>query len=323
MLALRADGESHRLWSLPNLAQLRPRLVRTTAVAVTAALICLVGFAWQLQRTDGTQLRATALRQMLRCTDVRAARGEITDRHGVPLAVDVSRDLVSTVPALVRPRDVPRLAALTARPVGGLRRLLQRHRSSLHLDVASLPTSAGRRVSEARMPGVVVIPESHRRYPRGGLLGPLLGWTGVATPDDMKRWPDLPLGAVVGRTGLEQIYDPILRGTDGRQCVYVTPAGTPARPGPFTPPRRAARCGSPSTWACSAGSPELLPPCFGACRDSPAVTSAGRWCSIRATARSSRWPACRRTTAGSSVPRCTTGAWPGCHAARRARCSST
>ena len=144
---------------------------------------------------------------------------------------------MSTVPALVRPRDVPRLAALTARPVGGLRRQLQRHRSSLHLDVASLPTSAGRRVSEARMPGVFVIPESHRRYPSGGLLGPLLGWTGVATPEDMKRWPDLPLGAVVGRTGLEQIYDPILRGTDGRQCVYVTPAGTPARPGPYTPPR--------------------------------------------------------------------------------------
>ena len=36
VLALRADGESHQLWSLPNLAQLRPRLVRTTAVAVTA-----------------------------------------------------------------------------------------------------------------------------------------------------------------------------------------------------------------------------------------------------------------------------------------------
>jgi cell division protein FtsI/penicillin-binding protein 2/cell division protein FtsW (lipid II flippase) len=239
VLALRADGESHQLWTLPNMAQLRPRLARTTAFAISVTLICLVGFAWQLQSTDGTQLRATALRQMLRCTDVRAPRGEITDRHGAPLAVDVSRDLVSTVPALVRPRDVPRLAALTARPVSGLRRLLVRHRSSLQLGVASLPPSAGRRVREARIPGVYVLPESHRRYPRGGgLLGPLLGWTGVATPEDMKRWPDLPLGAVVGRTGLEQIYDPILRGTDGRQCVYVTPAGTPARPGPFTPPRR-------------------------------------------------------------------------------------
>ena len=54
----------------------------------------------------------------------------------------------------------------------------------------------------------------------------------------MERWPDLPLGATVGRAGLEQVYDPILRGTDGRQCVYVTPAGTPMALGPYTPPRR-------------------------------------------------------------------------------------
>jgi cell division protein FtsI/penicillin-binding protein 2 len=54
----------------------------------------------------------------------------------------------------------------------------------------------------------------------------------------MERWPNLPLGAVVGRAGLEQVYDPILRGTDGRQCVYVTPAGTPMALGPYTPPRR-------------------------------------------------------------------------------------
>ena len=60
----------------------------------------------------------------------------------------------------------------------------------------------------------------------------------MATPVEMKRWPGLALGSVVGRAGLEQIYDPLLRGTDGRQCVYVTPAGTPVALGPYTPPRR-------------------------------------------------------------------------------------
>jgi cell division protein FtsI/penicillin-binding protein 2 len=66
----------------------------------------------------------------------------------------------------------------------------------------------------------------------------VLGWTGVATPVEMARWPDLPLGASVGRAGLEQVYDPILRGVDGRQCVYVTPASTPVALGPYVPPRR-------------------------------------------------------------------------------------
>jgi cell division protein FtsI/penicillin-binding protein 2 len=238
VLALRADGETHRLWIRGGLEPLRPRLLRTTALGLTAALLAMVGFVWQLQTTDGTQLREAAPSQMKRCTRVPAARGDITDRHGASLAVTVKRARVAAVPALVRPEDVPTLAALTARPVSGLRRLLDEHRTSLDLTVATLPRAAGRRVRRADLPGVFVVPEARRRYPEGALLGAVLGWTGVATPVEMDRWPDLPLGATVGRAGLEQVYDPILRGTDGRQCVYVTPAGTPMALGPYTPPRR-------------------------------------------------------------------------------------
>lgn len=237
VLALGADGETHSLWSgRPDAA--RPRLLRTTAVTVTALLVGMVGFAWQLQSAQGTQLREAALTQMLRCTRVPAARGEITDRHGSPLALDVRRHRVAVVPALVRPDDVATLAALTARPESGLRRQLRRHPTSRDLTVASLPTAAGRRVRDGRMPGVFVVPDTRRHYPHGDMLGPVLGWTGVATPVEMERWPDLPLGSLVGRAGLEQVYDPILRGTDGRQCVYVTPAGMPMAMGPYTAPRR-------------------------------------------------------------------------------------
>lgn len=238
VLALRADGETHRLWIRGGLEPLRPRLLRTTALAVTAALLGMVGFVWQLQTADGTQLREAALSQMKRCARVPAARGDITDRHGEPLAVTVKRARVAVVPSLVRPDDVPTLAALTARPVSGVRRLLDENRTSLDLTVATLPRPAGRRVRKADLPGVFVVPEARRRYPEGASLGAVLGWTGVATPVEMERWPTLPLGATVGRAGLEQTYDPILRGTDGRQCVYVTPAGTPMALGPYTPPRR-------------------------------------------------------------------------------------
>ena len=55
----------------------------------------------------------------------------------------------------------------------------------------------------------------------------MLGFVGVATPDDVERWPDLPSGEVVGRAGLEQQYDAVLRGINGRQCLYVDPRGVP------------------------------------------------------------------------------------------------
>ncbi len=238
VLALRADGQTHRLWISRGLDAVRPRLLRTAAFAVIGTLIGMLGFVWQLQGAQGSQLRDAARTQMMRCTRVPAARGAITDRHGSPLAVDVRRDRVATVPALVRPVDVPLLAALTAQPVRGLRQRLHRNATSRDLTVASLPTAAGRRVRRARLAGVFVVPATRRRYLDGGMLGPVLGWTGVATPVEMARWPDLPLGALVGRSGLEQVYDPILRGVDGRQCVYVTPGGTPVALGRYTAPRR-------------------------------------------------------------------------------------
>ncbi|MGN6131632.1 MAG: penicillin-binding transpeptidase domain-containing protein, partial [Nocardioidaceae bacterium] len=238
VLALRVDGQTHRLWVRNRLDLTRPRLLRTTALVVTGALLGMVGFVFQLQSTDGPQLRATALSQMMRCTRVPAARGDLTDRHGAPLAVDVRRDRVATVPALVPPDQVATLAALTARPVGDVRKQLRANPTSLDLTVATVPPAAGRRVRQAHVPGVFVVPDTHRRYPHNASLAPILGWTGVATPVEMKRWPDLPLGALVGRAGLEQVYDPMLRGTDGRQCVYVTPAGTPVTLGPYTPPVR-------------------------------------------------------------------------------------
>ena len=53
VLALGADGETHRLWSRVGLDAVRPRLLRTTAVAVTGTLVGMVGFAWQLQSAAG------------------------------------------------------------------------------------------------------------------------------------------------------------------------------------------------------------------------------------------------------------------------------
>ena len=55
----------------------------------------------------------------------------------------------------------------------------------------------------------------------------MLGFAGLATPEDVQRSPDLPPGEVVGRAGLERQYDAVLRGINGRQCLYVDPKGVP------------------------------------------------------------------------------------------------
>jgi cell division protein FtsI/penicillin-binding protein 2 len=235
VLAVRRDGTRRRLWALPNRRNLRPRLVRLAALALSVLLIAFGVYGWRLQRTEGDALELVGEEQMTRCVRLPATRGSIADRHDAPLAVnaaDVGRgvDRVVVVPALLRtrPADLDRLAELTGRPPDDLRAQIGAvPGTTLSLPVAEVPRGIGEAVTAARITGVFVLPEPRRWYPHGALLGPALGFVGVATPEDEERWPDLPLGEVVGRAGLEQQYDAVLRGINGRQCLYVDPKGVP------------------------------------------------------------------------------------------------
>jgi cell division protein FtsI/penicillin-binding protein 2/cell division protein FtsW (lipid II flippase) len=235
VLAVRRDGARRRLWAPPRWRNPRPRLVRLAAVTLSVLLVSFGVYAWRLQTTEGASLQVVGNDQMTRCIRLPAPRGSITDRHDEPLAVnaaDVGRgvDQVLVVPALLlqRPADIDRLADLTGRPRADLHAEIgAADRTTLSMPVAEVPRSAGDAVTAAGIVGVLVVPEPRRAYPQGTVLAPVLGFVGVATPEDEERWPGLPLGEVVGRAGLEQQYDAVLRGVNGRQCVYVDPTGVP------------------------------------------------------------------------------------------------
>ena len=235
VLAVRRDGARRRLWALPRWQNPRPRLVRLTALGLSVVLISFGVYGWRLQTTQGEALFAAGQDQMTRCVRLPASRGAITDRHGLPLAVNAADvgsgvDRVLVVPALLRarPGSVDRLADLTRRPREELHAQLNAAAgTTLSLPVAEVHRSTGNAVTAAGIDGVFVVAEPRRAYPAGPLLGPVLGFTGVATPQDVERWPDLPPGEVVGRAGLEQQYDAVLRGINGRQCLYVDPKGVP------------------------------------------------------------------------------------------------
>jgi cell division protein FtsI/penicillin-binding protein 2/cell division protein FtsW (lipid II flippase) len=244
VLSVRQDGARKRLWAVPRWRNPRPRLVRLAAVALSVLLLSFSFYGWRLQTTQGHALRGVAQEQMTRCIRLPAPRGAITDRHDAPLAVNAADvgagvDQVLVIPALVRarPAEVDRLAQLIGRPPGDLEAQLHATAgTTLSLVVAEVPRAVGDAVTAAAVPGVLVAAEPRRLYPQGALLGPALGFAGVATPDDEKRWPGLPPGAIVGRAGLERQYDAVLRGIDGRQCVYVDPTGVPVALGDLQPP---------------------------------------------------------------------------------------
>src|SRR3954468_17509701 len=235
VLAVRRDGARRRLWAPPRWRNPRPRLVRLAALGVSLLLLSFGLYGWRLQTTQGDALSLVGQEQMTRCIRLPAPRGAITDRHDAPLAVNAADvgtgvDRVLAVPAmlLARPADADRVADLIGRPRGDLRAQLRAaDPTTLSLPVADVPPGVGDAVAATGVPGVLVVPEPRRVYPTGALLGPVLGFAGIATPDDEKRWPGLPPGEGVGRAGLERQYDAVLRGINGQQCVYVNPAGVP------------------------------------------------------------------------------------------------
>jgi cell division protein FtsI/penicillin-binding protein 2/cell division protein FtsW (lipid II flippase) len=238
-LGVRRDGVRRLLWIVPRWRNKRPRLVRFAAFGLTGVLVTFGLYGWNLKAVRGDELYAAGRDQMTRCIRIPAERGSIIDRHGASLAESTMEsgseiDQVLAVPAILRPRrdDVTRLASRIGQPVGSVKAALDAApATTLALRVADVPRAVGRSVSAAGITGVVVVHKPKRAYPTGSFLGSVLGWVGVATESETHRWPDLPSGEFVGRAGLEKQYDAVLRGVNGRQCVYVTPKGVPVAMG--------------------------------------------------------------------------------------------
>ncbi|MCE3556355.1 FtsW/RodA/SpoVE family cell cycle protein [Pseudonocardia sp. RS11V-5] len=238
VLGVRRDGARRVLWAAPE--RLRPRLVRVAALGVTALLVTFGAFGYRLEAVQGPALMAAGQEQMTRCVRTLAPRGEITDRNGAVLAMDAAGTDAGTakieaVPALVRPNEVDRLAGLLGRPAADVRAALDAAPdTTLSLELGDLPLAQARAFTG--IVGVRVEADPRRSYPTGDLLGPLLGYTGIATEAQTQQNPTLAPGAVVGRAGLEASYDAVLRGIDGEQCYWVSPAGVPIAVGTHRDP---------------------------------------------------------------------------------------
>jgi penicillin-binding protein 2 len=228
VLGGRRDAERRRLWLGPKRLQIRPRLVRVAALAVAFALVSLGSLTYQIQQVQGAMLKQYGSDEMTRCQRLDAPRGQITDRHGAPLALNVAADRVLLVPDLYvqSGATLAQLASSIKQTPAALSKRVSAARGRLWVQLTdSLPAADGDRLAKLELPGVMVLPSIQRSYPYGPLLGVILGFVGAVTPDDIREEPDLDPNSRVGRAGLERQYDAVLRGQDGIQCLYVDPQG--------------------------------------------------------------------------------------------------
>ncbi len=234
VLGARRDGAKRRLWAPPRWVQATfyPRGLQRVALVLSGVLVACAVYGRHLQTARGESLRQAGQSQMTRCLRIPAPRGIITDRHGTPVVANIIGTQVAAAPHVLRrhPAEMGRLAGLLGRPPGELRKTLKGARQ-MAVKLADVDAPTAERVAAAALPGVVLLPSAKRTYPHGPLLGPFLGFVGVDTAEDHERWPGLPSGERVGRAGIEQRYDAVLRGVPGEQCFLVDPPGRPVAVG--------------------------------------------------------------------------------------------
>jgi len=211
------------------------RGLRLLAIGMAVAFAIFLGRLVQLQVVQGQEHLQKSQRNSIRTERLTAPRGEIVDRKGRLLATTRPAFHLEVVPSELR--DPPRTLAVLARLLGDEpdrlrasygeprgRARFQPLRLSDDLDFERLARVESHRHA---LPGVLTEVRPYRQYPHGALAAHLLGSLGEVSPTQLEseRFEDYRPGDVVGKSGVEALLEPFLRGRAGGRNVVVDVAG--------------------------------------------------------------------------------------------------
>ena len=198
-------------------------------------MLALAAGLWRLQVLGAENFRQLAELNRIRKVPVMAGRGKLLDRE--------NRLLVDNYPSvscfLVREQnknvdaDLPLIARGLNLDLEQLRATLRHYRAApgyqpipIKLDVTADET-AFIEAHRNELPELETIDEERRLYPRDGFAAHLIGYVGEVSEEDLNnpRFAYNNPGDVVGKAGVEETYDQLLRGQDGSRDVIVDSHG--------------------------------------------------------------------------------------------------
>ena len=184
-------------------------------------LSLVAGRLIQLQGVDGAKYQALAERQRLHYIPEPAVRGSISTADGTTLAMTVPTDLVYADPPMITAakESLAAVAAALAGPLGmtqsAILALLQYPTSKDYVVLKrTVSSTVGASIAALNEPGIDLTPSYTRAYPNGDLAANVVGFTSVGSSGDLR-----------GEAGIEQSYNSMLAGKDGRSEVEVGTTG--------------------------------------------------------------------------------------------------
>ena len=161
-----------------------------------------------------------------------AKRGSLIDRNGVLLAGEGYVSSIGLVPGWMntetKDQDIAKVAELLGTTVEKINKKMS---ASYVKDDTFVELSTVSKESQTllmslkQIDGVIIKDIASRTYPLGEKAAHLTGYVQKANADDLKNNTQYDENSVIGRTGLEKIYEDRLKGKDGYEINVVDEKG--------------------------------------------------------------------------------------------------
>lgn len=205
-------------------------------MVVIGCLVILLGRLWYLQIVRGEEYSRLADGNRMRQLRVLPPRGIILDRNGTTLVRSKSSFTVSLVPGGFPQNSQETLALLSEilqLTLEELEEAIQKGRGFPYEPVRIMRNVDAATViaieeNRNRLPGVFIEEEPVREYLYGDLASHLIGYLGSITADELQEFGVTYRGSdLIGKAGIERVYEKELRGEVGTLTVEVNALSRP------------------------------------------------------------------------------------------------
>lgn len=211
----------------------RLKVLGILVVLVISVLIVRVGY---LQVYDGEYYARLADGNRIRLIPSVAPRGTFFDRNGQPLVINRPGFTVSLLPltAPVSEDVIQRLSQLLQVPVEKIHEKLNAHSGFDPIRIKTDVTPEIMAVIEEQKnlySGVIIEVQPLRNYILKQEGAHTFGYVSEISDEELERRKDegYKSGDIIGKFGLEKVYDKEIRGEDGGEQVEVDVAGKPVQ----------------------------------------------------------------------------------------------
>jgi penicillin-binding protein 2 len=216
-----------------------PELVgrlRWVVLVLMIAFGSLLVRLWQLQVLRGDSYYQQTVQNVVHERYLPSIRGKIVDRHGVPLADNRPAFNLYAVPSKFTPAlagELRKLLGLSDEEVTKVaERIAAGKKRAARTPVLILEDQERERAARVeqerfRLPGIEVRHEPYRFYPQGALAAHVVGYMSQMTPEELRRLASSGYTGdeLVGRYGLETMWENYLRGKKGKERYAIDARG--------------------------------------------------------------------------------------------------